>query len=258
MKALVLRIDAPLVSYGGVIVDQHGFVDTFPTTSMLTGLAANALGWEHGDFVKLQGLQERLTYAARWDLFPEPMIDYHTVDLGQPKMIGYADREKRGDPVGGWTTWGRPDHRGGGGAAKFGTHQRYRHYWMDGLMTLALGLEGSDMPDLATLHTAFREPARPLFLGRKTCLPARPLLDPRTPVAEGENLLQILRTVPIWDRSGRSKDYDPALMACWPAELGSGADGQIRRVTGERDWANQIPVGSYRRMEGRLGGSAHD
>ena len=258
MRGLVLRMDAPMASYGGVMIDQHGFVDAFPATSMLTGLAAKALGWEHGDFAKLQGLQERIEFAARWDVWPQRMVDYHTVDLGQPKMVGYANRQKRGDPVGGWTTRGQPDHRGGGAAAKFGTHQRYRHYWMDGLMTLVLSLKGCEEPDLDTLLGAFRQPARPLFLGRKTCLPARPLLDPLTPMAEGENLLTILRHVPVWDRYGMPQPYDATLTASWPAELGQEGRGQTQRVAGLRDWANQIPAGSRLRIEGLLGGSTDD
>ena len=43
MRALVLRFDAPLMSFGGVMVDQHGVIDRFPGTAMLTGLLANAL-----------------------------------------------------------------------------------------------------------------------------------------------------------------------------------------------------------------------
>lgn len=257
MRGLVLRLDAPMVSFGGVLIDQHGFVDPFPAISMLTGLAANALGWEHGDFAKLQRLQERIRFAARWDVQPQRMVDYHTVDLGQPKMVGYADRQRRGDPVGGWTTRGQPDHRGGG-TARFGTHQRYRHYWTDGLMTLVLGLEGGEDPDVDALFGAFRQPVRPLFLGRKTCLPARPLLDPLTPITEGDNLLTILRQVPVWDRHGRPQPYDAALTACWPAELGQEGRGQMRRVAGLRDWANQIPTGSQWRIEGPLGGNSHD
>jgi len=53
---------------------------------MLTGLIGNALGYDHSDFAKLTDLQERLDFAARWDVDPEVMVDYHTVDLGSPKM----------------------------------------------------------------------------------------------------------------------------------------------------------------------------
>lgn len=241
MKALVLRIDAPLVSFGTVLVDQHGFVDTFPGTAMLTGLIANALGWTHGDFDQLEALQRRIEYAARWDVPPQRMIDYHTVDLGQPKMS---------QP--GWTTRGKPEHREGGQSAKFGTHQRYRHYWADGLMTVVLTLRGHADPSLETVRDALRRPARPLFLGRKACLPARPLLDPETPVVDGEDLLAILRRVPVWDRSGsRAKGNEP-LLACWPADLATDIRGEIRRVFDLRDWANQVPAGSRWRVDGAI------
>lgn len=242
MKALVLRFDAPLISFGTVMVDQHGFVDPFPGAAMLTGLIANALGWHHGEFQRLEDLQQRIDYAARWDVRPQRIVDYHTVDLGQPKMA---------EP--GWTTRGETEHRGGGTGAKTGTHQRYRHYWADGLMTVVLSLKGTAAPDLDAVHEALRVPARPLFLGRKACLPARPLLDPRMPVAEGEHLLAILRLVPVWSRTGVPTAPVEGLLACWPAELGAGNRGEIRRVYDLRDWSNQIPAGSRWRAEGLIG-----
>ena len=243
MRALVLRLDAPLMSFGGVLVDHHGFIERFPGTALLTGLLANALGWRHGDFHRLQALQERMRYAARWDVPPVRIVDYHTVDLGQPKMCAP-----------GWTTRGAPEHRAGGPDARRGTHIRYRHYWADGLMTLALGLADGEGPDLHELYEALRRPARPVFLGRKACLPARPLLDPE-PLREGADLLAILRAVPYWDRAGERRSDAPACEACWPAELGlpEGTRGELRRVYDLRDWANQLPAGSRDRVEGRLG-----
>lgn len=242
MRALVLRLDAPLMSFGTVMVDQHGFSDRFPGTAMLTGLIANALGWRHDQFDRLQRLQERIDYAARWDSQPHQLIDYHTVDLGQAKMS---------EP--GWTTRGTPEHRGGGEGAKRGTHQRYRHYWADGLMTVALTLRDGGEPDLEMVQDALRQPARPLFLGRKTCLPARPLLDPYTPMVEGPDLLTILRNVPVWARNGSPTSGAQTLSACWPAELGVAGRGELRLVYDLRDWANQLPAGSRWRAEGPLG-----
>jgi|CZCA01.1.fsa_nt_gi CRISPR system Cascade subunit CasD len=241
MKALIIRLDAPMMSFGSVMVDQHGYIDRFPGIAMLTGLIANALGWEHSHFDRLEKLQSRLKYAARWDVRPERMVDYHTVDLGQSKM-----REP------GWTTRGRPEHRSGAKSTREGTHQRYRHYWTDGLMTVALTLEGDVPPDLMTVCDALRRPARPLFIGRKTCLPARPILDPETPIAAGENLLGILRQVPVWDRKGNKQDREDSLMACWPMELRVTDRDIIRRVFDLRDWFNDIPTGSRWRAEGML------
>ena len=150
MDALILRLDAPLMSFGGVIVDHHNVTERFPGVSLFAGLFANALGWTHGEGEKIGALQDRLIIASRWDIEPEAIVDYHTVDLGQPKM-----REK------GWTTRGEPEHRDGG-PARFGTHIRLRHYWANGVLTAALALRDNTVPDLATLEAALQQPARPL------------------------------------------------------------------------------------------------
>ena len=87
MKVLLLRFDAPLVSFGAPMVDHNGIVQSFPALSMLAGLLGNALGWDHRDAVKLAVLQERIRYAARIDRRGEPLVDYQTVDLGQQWML---------------------------------------------------------------------------------------------------------------------------------------------------------------------------
>lgn len=248
MKALVLRLDAPLMSFGGVVVDHHGVIDRFPATSMLTGLIGNALGWCHGDGEKLGALQDRLTVAARWDVSPERLIDYQTVDLGHPKMA---------NP--GWTTRGEPEHRSGGSAAKFGIHQRYRHHWMDGLMTAVVAFGAGKGPTVEEAAAALRRPARPLFIGRKACLPSRPLLDPDTPIMEGISLLQILEQVPVWDRRGQRMPSGSPLEGCWPAAevVPEGVvAGHVREIFDRRDWVSQLPTGSTWRAEGLLPGGA--
>ena len=246
MKALILRLDAPLLAFGGVMIDQHGVIDRFPGQAMLTGLLGNALGWEHCDGERLQALQERLRFAARWDVAPERILDYHTVDLGQPKMKGYS----RGKAPEAWTTRGKTEGRGTGDATK-GTHIRYRHYWSDGLMTIALGLTHRASPTLDDLHAALRRPARPLFIGRKTCLPARPLLDPVEPLRDGDGLKAILKAVPVWGRAGQTLEPSKQIDACWPAGEGS---GNPCRVADRRDWRANLPTGSSARAEGLLFG----
>lgn len=239
MKAIILRFDAPMMSFGGVIIDQNGFIERFPGSSMLTGLLGNALGWRHEDFEKLSNLQQRIKYAARWDVTPDRLVDYHTVDLGQAKMC---------NP--GWTTRGEPEHRGKGAATKK-IHPRYRHYWIDGLMTVALTLEEERVPTLQNLQESLMRPARPIFIGRKCCLPTRPLLDPDTPLAEGNDLIDILRSVPVWTRNGSIKEGQK-LEACWPPEIEGGEQFEIRRVYDQKNWADQLPAGSRLRAEGFL------
>jgi CRISPR system Cascade subunit CasD len=235
VEILMLRFDAPLMSFGGVMVDQHGPTNRFPGPALLTGLFGNALGWRHGDFDKLQNLQARLRFAARWDVEPEPLLDYHTVDLGQDKM-----RQP------GWTTHGVTEHRAGGSAARFGTHIRYRHYWANGVMTLAVGLTDDDAPNLAELESALRRPARPLFIGRKTCLPATPL---SLGLLESENVLAALKT---WPADRRRKMNSADFSACWPTDC-AGADPS-RQVAcyDQREWQNQLLAGRRVQHEGRI------
>jgi CRISPR system Cascade subunit CasD len=237
MDILLLRFDAPLMSFGGVMVDQHGPTDRFPGLAMLTGLLANALGYRHGEFDRLQTLQERIDFAARWDLEPEPILDYHTVDLGQDKMR---------HP--GWTTRGEAEHRAGGPDAKFGTHQRYRHYWANGIMTLALTLEEEGVPTLDEVKAALSHPARPLFLGRKTCLPAAPLLLEQI---QADDVLDALCRCPVHPRAAE-KDEE-TLAACWPVDISGGVHAHIVSRYDQRKWRNQIHAGRRDHHEGRIG-----
>ncbi len=237
MDALILRFDAPLMSFGGVMVDQHNVTDRFPGLSLFAGLLANALGWQHQDGERIGRLQARLLIASRWDIQGEAIVDYHTVDLGQPKM-----REKC------WTTRGEPEHRDGGPDAKFGTHQRYRHYWANGVLTSALALADADEPPtLDELEAALRRPARPLFLGRKTCLPSAPILTGRR---DGADVLAILKAVPRANCAQRPGAEN--MPARWPAEIGQAREEQIRPIYDQRDWKNQWHAGSRLVAEGQL------
>ncbi len=232
MECLMLRFDSPLMSFGGVVVDQHHPIDQFPGLSMLTGLLANALGWHHQEMARLQMLQDRLTFAARWDRLPEHVVDYQTVDLGQDHLTDT-----------GWTTRGAREDRGSG-AATSGTHIRLRHYWANGVMTVALAVRGDAEPSLDDLEDAVRTPARPLFLGRKACLPSIPvLLGRRT----GDTLRNALSHEPLAERA--SSAAGGRLQACWP--VGDG-DGESSDVYDVRDWASQMHLGSRLMTRGLL------
>ena len=236
MRVLVLRFDAPLVSFGGPMVDQNGVVQTFPALSMLTGLIANALGWDRRDHELLASLQDRVRFAARADRRGEALVDYQTVDLGTEWMR---------PEIAGWTTRGRIAERGG--ASGEGTHQRYRHYRADSAHTVALGLEGEAPPSLDEVAAALREPARPLFIGRKNCLPAGPLL---LDVLDADSLLTVLATVP----RARGANHGPLPATWWDGDDGSAASGESRvvAVTDERDWRSSVHVGRRLMREGHV------
>ncbi len=237
MQCLMLRFDAPLMSFGGVLVDQHNRTERFPGRAMLTGLIANALGWHHGDARALNDLQARIEYAARWDVPPTPLRDYHTVDLGQPHLA---------EP--GWTTRGTPEHRDGGESKK-GTHQRYRHYWANGVLTLALALRDGS-PEIGTITTALQHPARPLFLGRKTCLPAGRLV---LGLREATSTFPALRAEP---RDVRASVEAQQFEACWPPGCEDPVleSRQRQTRTDDRDWRIQAHVGLRSVATGHISG----
>lgn len=233
MDCLILRFDAPLMSFGGVVVDQLNPTWRFPGKSLLAGLLGNALGWDHRDTDQLQALQDRLRFAARWDAEPVPLTDYQTVDLGQPFMMDT-----------GWTTRGKREDRKGGPAAT-GTHQRWRDHWANGVATLALTLDGEASPDLDDLASALRLPARPLFIGRKPCLPAGPLLIGRR---EASGVKAALAAEPLADIGPRRRPRP--IHALWPLDEGVGAGTEER--FDRRDWTNNIHRGAERYAVGIL------
>jgi CRISPR system Cascade subunit CasD len=221
---LLLRLEAPLMSFGGVVIDYRGVTRTFPGRAMLTGLIANALGYEHREFARLDALQSRLSYAARADRPGALITDFQTVDLSQPFLSQ------------GWTTRGAPQGREGGPASK-GTHIRLRQFLADAVITIALTLNPpGDDPSLAALESALREPARPLYIGRKPCVPSVPvLLD----AVEASSLLEVLEHTSL--SPGALKDVP--MRAWWPAGDGERLGSRLIPITDERDWANQIHVG---------------
>jgi len=208
MDVLILRFDAPLMSFGAPIVDNQGEIQPYPALSMMTGLLGNALGVDHSEFDRLERLQERLRYASRQDRRGRQIEDYQTVDLSK----SYMDDDRA------WTTYGHLESRAGGSASD-GTHIRYRDYWADAVHTVAVTLDApGESPTLDDLEAAVQHPARPLFLGRKPCLPA-------------ESLFAFSAWWPTHPDADNPSDDGPL-------------DEDLREpVTDRRDWHNQIHVG---------------
>lgn len=151
------------MAFGDEIIDNRGRVREAPGASNLAGLLANALGWTRPMAAEHQRLQDRLRFAVRLDRPGRRLADFQTAKL------------EAGDR--GWTTRGSPEGRSGGAATYDSPHIRYRDLVADAALTVALALEPADeAPTLEEIEAALDAPARPLFLGRKPCLPSRPLL----------------------------------------------------------------------------------
>lgn len=220
------------MSFGGETVDSYGIIRAFPAASMLTGLLANALGLRRIERESHQSLQDRLVFAARIDREPHGglgMRDFQTAEINNTEQ--------------GWTTRGRPESRRGGA---FRNHLRFRYYFADMKATVALRLEpGAEQPSLEDLAASLLEPARPLFVGRKPCIPSVELF---AGYSEGGTALAALLAWPLADEGPSAE----AVRTIWPN--GEGADEiKVNRrymLTDQRNWLSGLHGGGRAVCEG--------
>jgi CRISPR system Cascade subunit CasD len=247
---LLIRLEGPLQAWGDVALDPRRPTRDFPSRSALAGLLANALGWQHMDGERITALQDSLRYAVREDRVARRIVDYQTADLGR---IGRS----------GWTRWGVEER---GGSAADGTQLLWKHYLADGSFLVALTLDGSAPVTLDDVEAALRRPARPIFLGRKSCPPALPLLElprHRVEAASGhaalteaplaERLLD--RTQARYNRGAIDHSSGGAVkLRCWYAP-GDGPDAepaQLQQIWDRRDFSANRFEGGRRIVQGSI------
>lgn len=216
---LRLVLEGPLLAFGGEAVDALGVIEAFPAASMLTGLLANALGWQRHHRSALARLQERLHYAARIDREGQVLTDFQTAQLGA--------KDK------GWTTRGAPEGRDGAGATYGSPHIRRRDHDADKRVVVALRLDNVDeAPTLSDLAAALDEPARPLFLGRKPCLPSARI---NGGIVAAENLVAALASLP---------PLETATRLLLPDEVPHQDGDEERPWSDQRNWKSGVHGGA--------------
>ena len=195
---------------------------------MLTGMFANALGWDWIDRMKLQGLQNRLVYGALSLQDHEIMTDTQNVNM------------QKNDA--GWTTRGKPEGRAGASSSYNAPHRRRRDYLADANLLVAVTLTDDSSPSLDDIAEALECPARPLFIGRKPCLPAGYILEDRRKGISVHSVLLSLAT-----------DKGVSYAAAWPEDAGPRGD-RISEFHDLRVWKSGLHGGSRRLVEGQIGG----
>lgn len=229
-RHLLIRLQAPLIAFGGETIDNFGVIRDFPALSMVTGLMANALGWDRGDDTLHNRLQERMVMGARLDADGERLVDFQTAQL--------QANDK------GWTTRGVAEERAGGAGTYAGPHLRYRHYHADMNVLVALRLQpAEESPTLDELAAALDKPARPLFVGRKNCLPTGRLM---AGWVEADNILCALQLAqPALSHDARAQ---------WPDGEGRlpGQQDRTLDVCDERNWTSGVHGGWRPVREGML------
>ncbi len=219
-----------MMAFGGVLIDQVGPTRDFPAASMLVGLIGNALGWRWSDDEKHQAIQDRLIFASRREREGSVLTDAQNAQLSK------TDK--------GWTTHGAPEGREG--ASYNAPHRRFRDYHADSAIYTVMRLNREQQaPTLDQVARAFDRPARPLYIGRKPCLPSKPLLlaeSSRWVTAETAH--NALKAIP---------GDGNRLRALWPTDQGpeTGIDvDRIADLADIRSWRIGYHGGSRRVVEG--------
>lgn len=181
MATLLLRLAAPLQSWGSDSKFETRKTDRMPTKSGVIGLLAAALGLRRDDTAGLTRLNQ-LRFAVRTDREGSLLVDFHT-----------ATREE-----------GKPPY------------VTYRHYLQDAVFLA--GLESEEDALLRELEAALRHPVYPLYLGRRSCPPTLPLC---LGIRQGNvlDVLRAEPSQTQWNRPERMEivaDADPAEPAAVP------------------------------------------
>ncbi len=154
-NTLFLRLEGPLQSWGERARWSVRDTATEPTKSGLVGLLACALGLNSDD--DLRQLSQALRLGVRCDRPGTRLVDYHTVGGGYPgpTMLTAQGKLKLSSK--------RPH-----------TEQTWRAYLCDASFLAVV----QAAPDLvASLAQAVQAPHWPIYLGRKSCPPSRPLYE---------------------------------------------------------------------------------
>lgn len=159
---LLLRLYGPLASWGEIAVGESRHSAVHPSRSALLGLLGAALGITRSDESGQQALNAGYRFGIKLESPGSPLRDYHTIQIGVPPRK-FQFRSRRQELS----------------ADKIDTILSAREYRCDSLALVAVEALPKAPADLDALAQALRQPHFPLYLGRKSCPLALPLLPQR-------------------------------------------------------------------------------
>lgn len=211
-----------MLSFGAPAVGQVRPTDIFPACSMIAGLIANALGYEHYEREKIQVLQQAITMGTRIDVSGERFVDYQTAAIDKKRGLWRSDK-----------LMGAEDE------TFEGTTLRYKHYLVQKATTSIVGFREGTWPDwfpsLDDVAEAMKKPFRVLFLGRYCCIPFSPLFRATLCASSVyEGLQQI------------GDEKNEGALGEWPVFSDVEEPRGARRMERQdlRDWVNDIHTGN--------------
>lgn len=202
---LVLRLEGVLQSWGENAKWDFRDSSTMPTKSGIVGLLGCAMGQERGSQVLLE-LARSITVAVRADRPGVKFVDFQTV---QGKPLRTADGGKRSN----------------------NTFLSPHAYLQDASFTVFIDTSPEWQQRIVS---ALENPGWCMYLGRKNCVPSRPILADRM---EAADLMEALKEYPAAERAGKTMTYEcehpdsTAASIQRPDDLiGTNRQFQLRRV----------------------------
>ena len=148
-ELMMLRLEGVLQSWGESSAWDNRGTASFPTKSGIVGLLACAMGLERGD-PEIGRLSQVLCVGIRADRSGNVTSDFHTVQ-GMPRIINAAGKPRSGNTI-----------------------VSTRWYLQDASFLVVLDLPADWQ---RRIEDALADPVWSLYLGRKSCVPTRPVFD---------------------------------------------------------------------------------
>lgn len=170
MRLLIMRLEGPLQSWGERSKWDNRDSALMPTKSGVIGILACCMGILRDD-ARLTQLHRKLTVAVRADMPGVLGTDYQTVS--SEKLLTADGKEQ------------------------VKTIISPRQYLEDASFLVVLASEDGDLLD--KIASSLRHPVWAAYLGRKCCVPTRPLIA--TDTDEYDSIETALDTVPLAERA---------------------------------------------------------
>ena len=169
MDYLIFRLYGPLASWGEAAVGPTRPSATYPGRSAVLGLLAAALGIDRHDESAQASLRDSVTIAVKQHSAGVLVRDYHTAQVPghSAKVTHHTRRDELSEP-----------------RERLHTILSTREYRCDGLWAVAVSVTDDAPWSLEALAAALKRPKFHLYMGRKSCPLAAPLI-PRVVAAAG-------------------------------------------------------------------------
>ncbi len=229
-----------LLSFGAPAVGKVRPTDIFPACSMITGLLANALGYEHTEQRRMQVLQSAISMGTRIDMPGNRIIDYQTLFFTKKELPLWRSDSFRGE---------RDVIKAIQAGKNEGTVIRLKHYLADSVIHTIICVaseQDESLPSAEEIAQALTYPFRVLFIGRYCCIPYAPLYRG---IIEADSVYAALEQI-ISERGNGPFIAEWPVVSSAPEKKG---ELMIERQD-LRDWTNDVHSGSRLVWRGQIQG----